>query len=98
MEQQVLRLRLIFALGRTFSRIRSLSAGYDPSLRMTGLKRVHHSVLLATGQLTTGHCSSVPADWGFVQIDVDLLGFQIFFNAPGAEFAAEAGLFVAAPG
>src|SRR5579871_3034530 len=40
---------------------------------------------------------SVPADRRFVQIDVDLLGLQIFFDAPGAEFAAEAGLLVASP-
>src|SRR6266851_961042 len=41
---------------------------------------------------------SVPSDWSFVEIYEDLLGFQIFFQAPGTEFAAEAGLFVAAPG
>src|ERR1700716_1376607 len=42
--------------------------------------------------------SSVPADWGFVQVDVDLLGLQILFDAPRTQFAAEAGLFVSAPG
>src|SRR5439155_14578231 len=41
---------------------------------------------------------SVPADRGFVEIDVDLLGLEIFFEAPRAEFTAKAGLFVAAPG
>src|SRR5207302_221431 len=40
----------------------------------------------------------VPADWLLVQVDVDLFGFEIFFNAPGAEFAAKAGLFVSPPG
>src|ERR1035438_7556166 len=41
--------------------------------------------------------SSVPADRLLVQIDVDLLGFEVFFDTPGAEFAAETGLFIAAP-
>src|SRR6266852_146060 len=40
---------------------------------------------------------SVPANWRFVQVDVYLLGFQVLFDAPGAEFAAETGLLVASP-
>ncbi|HLO06573.1 MAG TPA: hypothetical protein VK198_08045, partial [Terriglobales bacterium] len=28
---------------------------------------------------------SVPADRGLVQVDVDLFGFQIFFDSPGAQ-------------
>src|SRR5579883_1808787 len=41
---------------------------------------------------------SVPSDRRLVQIDVHLLGFEILLNAPGAEFAAKAGLLIAAPG
>src|SRR5215472_12634437 len=41
---------------------------------------------------------SVPGDGGFVEIDENLLGFEILFEAPRAKFAAKAGLFVAAPG
>src|SRR5215472_4631442 len=40
---------------------------------------------------------SVPAYGGFVEVDEDLLGFDILFETPGTEFAAEAGLLVAAP-
>src|SRR6266850_2606583 len=40
---------------------------------------------------------SVPSDWSFVEVDEHLLGFEIFFQTPGTEFASEAGLFVAAP-
>src|SRR5260370_34903791 len=40
---------------------------------------------------------SVPADGGFVQVDVNLLGLQVFFDTPRAEFATEARLFVASP-
>src|SRR5215467_6463026 len=40
----------------------------------------------------------VPGDGGFVEIDEDLFGFEILFETPGAEFAAKAGLLVAAPG
>src|SRR5690242_11647099 len=40
---------------------------------------------------------SVPSDWLFVKIDVNLLGLQILFNAPRAEFAPEAGLLVTSP-
>src|SRR5208282_1543326 len=39
----------------------------------------------------------IPAYGCFVEIDEDLFRFEIFFEAPGTEFAAEAGLFVAAP-
>src|SRR5262245_17345199 len=39
----------------------------------------------------------VPADWSFIEVDENLLGFEIFFEAPGTEFTAEAGLIVAAP-
>src|SRR5258708_34509303 len=46
--------------------------------------------------LTTGF--SVPADRSFIQVDVDLLGFEILLDAPGPEFAAKARLLVAAPG
>src|SRR5438270_164560 len=38
---------------------------------------------------------SVPSDWLFVKIDVNLLGLQVLFNAPRAELAAEAGLLLA---
>src|SRR5262249_4807192 len=41
--------------------------------------------------------SLVPADRSFIEVDENLLGFEIFFQTPGTEFAAEAGLFVAAP-
>src|SRR6266850_6884211 len=40
---------------------------------------------------------SVPSDWSFVEVDENLLGFEIFFQTPGTEFASEAGLLVAAP-
>src|SRR2546428_5091214 len=40
----------------------------------------------------------VPTDGCFVEIDKHLFGFEIFFEAPRAEFAAEPGLFVPAPG
>ena len=40
--------------------------------------------------------ASVPANWGFIQVDVDLLGFKIFFDTPGAEFPAKAGLLIRA--
>src|SRR5215472_15972490 len=39
----------------------------------------------------------VPANRLFVQIDVDLLRFQVLLDAPGAELPSEAGLFLAAP-
>src|SRR5580704_4407542 len=39
----------------------------------------------------------VPANWSLVQIDEYLFGLQIFLESPGPEFAAKAGLFVAAP-
>src|SRR5690242_14865341 len=39
----------------------------------------------------------VPGDGGFVEIDEDLFGFEVFFEPPGTELAAEAGLFVATP-
>src|ERR1700674_899882 len=51
-----------------------------------------------TNKVVPFHDSLVPADRGFAQSDVDLFGFEVFFDAPGAEFAAEAGLFVASPG
>src|SRR5205807_89206 len=41
---------------------------------------------------------SVPADGSFVEIDEDLFGLEIFFESPGAQLAAKAGLLVAAPG
>src|SRR5205085_2878918 len=41
---------------------------------------------------------SVPGDGGFVEIDENLFGFEIFFETPATEFATEAGLFIAAPG
>src|SRR5215467_8743275 len=41
---------------------------------------------------------SVPADGRLVEIDEHLLGLEIFFEAPGAELAAKAGLFVTTPG
>src|ERR1700730_3325627 len=47
--------------------------------------------------LTTGHLFLVPADGGFVQVDVNLLGLQVFFNTPRAEFATETRLLVASP-
>src|ERR1700752_2294413 len=40
----------------------------------------------------------VLADGSFFQIDMHLFGLKIFFDAPGAQFAPEAGLFVSAPG
>src|SRR5205814_9043265 len=40
---------------------------------------------------------SVPSDGLFVQIDVHLLGFQIFFDTPRPQFSSETGLLVAAP-
>src|SRR5579864_2512929 len=40
----------------------------------------------------------VPADGRFVEIDEHLFRFKVFFQPPGAEFAAEARLLVAAPG
>src|SRR5271169_5799174 len=41
---------------------------------------------------------SVPSYGLFVEINVDLLGFEIFLDAPWAEFATEAGLLEASPG
>src|SRR3974390_1557888 len=40
---------------------------------------------------------SVPPDRRFVQVDVNELGFKVFFESPGTEFAAKAGLLEAAP-
>src|SRR6266849_1153473 len=40
---------------------------------------------------------SVPADRSFVQIDIYLLGFKIYFDAPRTKFAAKSRLLVAAP-
>jgi len=40
---------------------------------------------------------SVPSDRLFVQIDVHLLGLEIFLDTPGSKLTAEAGLLVAAP-
>src|SRR5205814_6712871 len=39
----------------------------------------------------------VPSDGRLIQIDENLFGLEIFFESPGAEFAAEPGLFIAAP-
>src|SRR5271165_1454234 len=44
------------------------------------------------------HSISVPPDGRFVEVDVDQLGFEVFFEAPGAELAAEAGLLESSPG
>src|SRR5215831_15766805 len=41
--------------------------------------------------------SSIPADWLFRQIDVDLLDVEILLDAPLPELATDAALFVAAP-
>src|ERR1700730_447459 len=41
--------------------------------------------------------SSVPPYGLFVQVDVNLLGLEIFLDSPRAELATEAGLLVAAP-
>src|SRR5215472_4391048 len=41
---------------------------------------------------------SVPSDGLFVEIDVNLLRFQIFLDAPGPELTAKARLLVASPG
>src|SRR4030095_2419337 len=40
---------------------------------------------------------SVPADGLFVQIDINLFCFEIFFNSPVSQFASEAGLLISAP-
>src|SRR5580704_10679330 len=53
---------------------------------------------VSTSQVFLGSYFSVPADRCFVQVDVNLFGFEIFFNAPRAELASESGLFVASPG
>src|SRR5206468_12577691 len=39
----------------------------------------------------------VPSDRRLVEIDEHLFRFEIFFKAPGTQFAAKAGLLVAAP-
>src|SRR5882724_6926072 len=39
----------------------------------------------------------IPPDRLFVQIDVNLLGLEIFFDAPWPKLATEAGLFIPAP-
>src|SRR5690242_7340810 len=44
-----------------------------------------------------GH-SSVPIDGGFIEIDENLFRFEIFLEAPWAEFAPKARLLVATPG
>src|SRR6266851_5449038 len=41
---------------------------------------------------------SIPPDRLLVQIDVNLFGLEIFFDAPRPELTAEAGLFIPAPG
>ena len=41
--------------------------------------------------------NSVPADRCFVQVDVYLLGLEIFFDARRPELAAKAGLLEASP-
>src|SRR6266436_6588192 len=48
-------------------------------------------------ELGTGNQFSVPANRSFVQIDVDLLGLEIFLDAPGSKFSTKARLLVAAP-
>src|SRR5712671_2772248 len=48
-------------------------------------------------KLRTENWFSVPTNWRFVQINVDLLGLEIFFDSRGAEFAAKTRLLVAAP-
>src|ERR1700730_6103189 len=42
--------------------------------------------------------SSVPPNRLFVQVDMNLLGLEIFLDPRGAELTTEAGLLVAAPG
>src|ERR1700693_2672695 len=39
----------------------------------------------------------VPADRGFIQIDIYLLGLKIFFDAPRPKFAPKARLLVTTP-
>src|ERR1700675_4533307 len=40
----------------------------------------------------------IPGDRRFIKIDEHLLGFEIFFQTPGSQLAAESRLFVATPG
>src|SRR5258708_31142581 len=40
---------------------------------------------------------SVPPNWSLVEVHKHLLGFEIFFQAPGPELATKAGLLVATP-
>src|SRR3954452_1274927 len=47
---------------------------------------------------TSSLCLLVPANRLFRKIDVDLLDVEIFLDAPFTELAADAALFVAAPG
>jgi len=61
------------------------------------LNRFHLRVPFAGGHETAAVISSTTR-LGFVEIDEDLLGFQIFFEAPGTKLAPEAGLLVAAQG
>src|SRR5580658_10041694 len=49
------------------------------------------------GTLATGNWFSIPADRRLVQVDVHLLGFEIFLNAPRSKLAAETRLLVASP-
>src|SRR5581483_11865406 len=41
--------------------------------------------------------SVVPADRLLVEVDVDLLGLQIFFDAPRSQLASKPGLLIASP-
>src|SRR5262249_26371100 len=47
-------------------------------------------------QVNYGH-ESIPSDRLFVQVNVDLLGFEILFDSQGAKLSSKSRLFVATP-
>src|SRR5690349_10504433 len=65
--------------------------GPEPGKRLRREMRLRKIIFLL------GH-RSVPADGRLVEIDENLFCLEIFLESPGPELAAEAGLFVAAPG
>src|ERR1700683_630290 len=79
----------------SLTRQRRATQGRDPSTAVDRRAWARRSILAQDDIVS--EIASVPADRLFIQIDVDLFGFEIFFDAPGASFAAKAGLLVAAP-
>src|SRR5258708_33828542 len=68
----------------------------DPSTGCS-LRFAQRTVLAQDDNVPGVSSSAVPANWGFVQVDGDLFGFEIFLDTPRSQFAAQAGAFACDP-